>query len=92
MLASHPRCFDVLNCEAICLRPTMIGMLLAAGNHFVAVIKENQPDLLDEARRLLPTLSAETFATPQKPGQSVSRVHLRQADSFVTESIHTPLR
>ena len=92
VLVSHPRCFDVLTCDAIYLRPSMIGMLLAAGKHFVAVVKENQPDLLDEARRLLPALPAETFATPKRPGQSVRRVRLRQADGFVTESIHTPLR
>lgn len=92
VLVSHPRCFDVLTCDAIYLRPSMIGMLLAANKHFVAVLKENQSDLLDEARRLLPAAPPETFAVPKKPGQSVRQIRLRQADGFVTDSIKTPLR
>jgi len=92
VLADCPRCFDVLTCDAIYLRPSMIGMLLAAGKHFVAVLKENQPELLAEARMLLPAEPAESFTVPKAPGKSVRQVELRQADGFTTESIHTPLR
>lgn len=92
VLASHPRCFDVLTCDAIYLRPSMIGMLHAAGKHFVAVLKENQPEMLDEARRLLPAEPPVVFALPKAPGGSARQVQLRQADGFTTESIATPLR
>lgn len=79
VLADYPRCFDVLTCDAIYLRPSMIGMLLATNKHFVAMLKENQPELLDEARRLLPSAPPETFAIHKKPGKSARRVSLRQS-------------
>lgn len=92
VLANHPRGFDVLTCDAIYLRPSMVGMLRAANKHFVAVLKENQPELLDEARRLLPARPPETFRLPKSPGRSLRQVWLRQADGFTTDSIETPLR
>ena len=70
----------------------MIGMLRAANKHFVAVLKENQPELLEEARRLLPAEPPETFVLPKTPGKSARQVRLRQADGFVTGSIETALR
>ena len=92
VLANYPRCFDVLTCDAIYLRPSMIGILRAANKHFVAVLKENQSELLDEARRLLPAEPPETFTLPKTPGKSAREVQLHQADGFVTNSINTPLR
>jgi len=38
VLANHPRCFDVLTCDAIYLRPSMLDMVLAAGKHLVATL------------------------------------------------------
>lgn len=92
VLANHPRCFDVLTCDAIYLRPPMIAMLRAANKHLVAVLKGNQPELLDEARRLLPAEPPEHLAIPKAPGKSVRQAQLRQADGFTTSSIDTPLR
>jgi hypothetical protein len=92
VLASHPRCFEVLTCDAIYLRPSMVGMLRAAGKHFVAVLKENQPELLGEARALLPAEAPETFTLPKAPGRSARQVRLRQSDGFTTASIDSPLR
>lgn len=92
VLAGHPRCFDVLTCDAIYLRPSMIGMLRAANKHFVAVLKENQPELLDEARRLLPSEPPGILTLPKAPGKSARRVELRQADGFTTGTIDTGLR
>ena len=92
VLADHPRCFDVLTCDAIYLRPSMIAALRAANKHLVAVLKENQPELLDEARRLLPAQPPEHLDIPKAPGKSARHVQLRQADGFTTESIDTPLR
>lgn len=92
VLANHPRCFDVLTCDAIYLRPSMINMVLAAGKHLVATLKENQPELLREARVLLPSEPPECFDQPKAPGKSNRQVTLRQADGFTTDTIHTPLR
>ena len=92
VLADHPRCFDVLTCDAIYLRPSMINMLVGANKHFVAVLKDNQPELLAESRRLLPGEPPESFTIPKAPGKSPRQVQLRQADGFTTESIHNKLR
>lgn len=92
VLASYPRCFDVLTCDAIYLRPSTIRALCAANKHFVAVIKGNQPDLLGEARRLLPDEPPERIELPKVAGKSGCQALLRQADGFTTESIDTPLR
>jgi hypothetical protein len=92
VLTDYPRCFDVLTCDAIYLRPSMIGMLLGAGKHFIAVLKDNQPELLAEARVLLPAEAPECFLIPKAPGKSPRQVELRQADGFTTESIRVPLR
>lgn len=70
----------------------MIDMLLAANKHFVAVLKDNQPDLLREARTLLPGQSPENFTLAKRPGSSARHVQLRQADGFTTDSISSPLR
>ncbi|MCX6864628.1 MAG: hypothetical protein NTV46_00155 [Verrucomicrobia bacterium] len=92
VLANHPRCFDVLTCDAIYLRPAMIDMVLAAGKHFVATLKDNQPGLLAEARVLLPGEPPELLELCDVPGKSDRRAQLRQADGFTTDTIHTPLR
>jgi hypothetical protein len=70
----------------------MIDMLVAANKHFVAVLKDNQPGLLAEARLLLPGEAPGRFVVPKAPGKSPRQVELRQADGFTTESIHTRLR
>jgi len=92
VLTDHPRCFDVLTCDAIYLRPSMIEMLRNANKHFVAVLKENQHELLDEARRLLPATPPQTLSLPKAPGKSIRQVKLRQADGFTTDSIRSALR
>ena len=92
VLANHPRCFDALTCDAIYLRPSMIDMVLAAGKHLVATLKDNQPGLLAEARLLLPCEPPEILDLPAIPGKSDRRAQLRQADGFTTDTIHTPLR
>lgn len=92
VLANHPRCFDVLTCDAIYLRPSIIDMLAAAGKHLVATLKENQPGLLAEARALLPGEPPEHLDLPDTPGKSARHAELREADGFTTDTIHTPLR
>ena len=92
VLELHPRCFDVLTCDAIYLRPSVIDALTSHGKHLVAVLKDNQPDLLAEARALLPAEAPQHFGTPRAPGKPARKVALRQADGFTTESIATALR
>jgi hypothetical protein len=92
VLAKYPRCFDVLTCDALYLRPSMIELLQSAGKHLIAVLKDNQPELLEEARKLLPCEAPERFIRPKAPGKSARQVELRQADGFTTATISTPLR
>jgi hypothetical protein len=92
VLANYPRCFDVLTADAIYLRPSVIDLLRSAGKHLVATLKENQPELLGEARLLLPDEPAHCLNLPDTPGKSSRVTELRQADGFTTESIHSPLR
>lgn len=92
VLEAHPRCFDVLTGDALYLRPSLIEMLGAHRKHLVAVLKENQPELLGEARTLLPEEPAQEFHTPAAPGKPARRIELREAEGFRTESITKPLR
>lgn len=92
VVKNHPRCCDVITCDAIYLRPSMINLTLSLGKHLIAVLKDNQPELLTEARTLLPEEPPECFERPKTPGKSVRQVELRQADGFTTETIRTPLR
>ena len=93
VLESRPRCFDVVTADAIYLRPSVIDYLLSRGEHLVVVLKQNQAEMLDEARRLLPGAVAEVFRTEPEPGLRGGReVTLRQADGFTTETISTKLR
>jgi len=92
VLENHPRCFDVLTGDALYLRPSVIELLRAHGKHLVAVLKENQPELLSEARTLLPGEDPQEFATPASPGKPARHVKLREAAGFLTESITRPLR
>lgn len=92
VLKRHPRCLDVLTGDAIYLRPSVIDLLSAHGKHLVAVVKDNQPELLSEARTLLALESPEHFRTAQAPGKPARDIELRQAEGFTTESIATPMR
>ncbi len=86
--------FDVLTADALYLRPSVINLLEDHGKYLVAVLKDNQPELLSEARTLLPLeeQNPESFETPAAPGKPARHVHLQEAEGFCTESIHTPLR
>lgn len=88
VLANHPRCFDVLTADAIYLRPSMLDFLRRRGKHFIAVIKENQPELLREARVLMESQEPESFEK-NKPRR---KIELRDMEGFTTESISEPLR
>jgi hypothetical protein len=92
VLENHPRCFDVLTADALYLRPSVIHLLESHGKELVAVLKANQPELLGEARTLLPAEPARVFHTPAAPGKPARRVELRELDDFHTETISTALR
>ena len=78
--------------DALYQRPSVIGLLGAHGKHLVAVLKENQPELLSEARTLLPGEPAREFHTPAAPGKPARHIQLREAEGFRTETITEPLR
>ena len=92
VLATYPRCFDVLTADAIYLRPALIDLLQAAGKHLVGTLKDNQPGLLAEARTLLPGEDPTHLDLPDVAGKSARHAELRQADGFTTDTISTPLR
>jgi hypothetical protein len=87
VLANHPRCFDVLTADAIYLRPSVLSLLARHGKHLIAVLKENQPELLGEARTLMgsqqPCAVCEVGAL---------RAEYRDMEGFLTETIKSPLR
>ena len=91
VLQNHPRCFDVLSADALYLRPSTIELLEAHDKFLVAVLKENQPELLREARTLLPEHPAREFDTAPA-GRPARHVELREAEGFRTESITKALR
>ncbi len=84
----------MLTADALYLRPSVINLLEDHGKYLVAVLKDNQPELLSEARTLLPLeeQEPESFETPAAPGKPMLHVRLQEAEGFCTESIHTPLR
>jgi hypothetical protein len=92
VLENHPRCFDVLTCDALYLRPSTIELLEKHRKYLVAVLKANQPELASEAQMLLPLEKAEHFTLLPERGKPVKHVDLRQCEGFRTESISTALR
>ena len=88
VLKNHPRCFDVLVADAIYLRPSMINFIREHGKHLIAVLKENQPELLLEARTLLEPEQPRRLVK-EKPQQTIE---LRDMEGFTTETITEPVR
>jgi hypothetical protein len=87
VLRHHPRCFDVLTADAIYLRPSVVNLMREHDKHLVAVLKDNQPELLGEARTLLARESPKVIYREAK-----REIEHRELDGFRTESITTPLR
>ncbi len=87
VLRNHPRSFDVLTADAIYLRPSVVNLMLEHDKHLVAVLKENQPELLSEARTLLAREEPKVICRDAK-----REIEHRELDGFQTESITTPLR
>ena len=90
VLKNHPRCFDVLSADAIYLRPSMLQLLDSHGKYLVAVLKNNQPELLQEARALMAGQPAQSLEQ-KKTGQS-KQIQLRDMEGFQTETISKALR
>jgi len=51
-LAAYPRAFDLVGGDALCLHPDFCKLALAHGKHFIAVLKNENRDLLVDARSL----------------------------------------
>ena len=88
VLKNHPRCFDVLVADAIYLRPSMINFIREHDKHLIAVLKENQPELLLEARTLLAPNKPRRIVN-EKPQQTID---LRDQEGFTTETITDAIR
>jgi hypothetical protein len=88
VLSNHPRCFDVLVADAIYLRPSMINFIRDRDKHLISVLKENQPELLLEARTLLEPEESIRLVR-EKPNQTID---LRDMEGFTTETITKAVR
>ncbi len=90
VVKNHPRCFDVLTADAIYLRPSMLDFIHGLGKHLIVVLKANQPELLEEARTLMPSLPALHLI--ENKSHTHKTLDLRDMTGFTTESINDPLR
>lgn len=88
ILKNHPRCFDVLVADALYLRPSMLKFMRDHDKHLIAVLKENQPELLEEARVLMEPEEPQRLVK-EKPEQIID---LRDMDGFTTTTITEPVR
>ena len=88
VLKYHPRSFDVLVADAIYLRASMIDFIRSHDKHLIAVLKENQPELLLEARTLMGPESPIRHER-KKPAQTID---LRDMEGFTTETITKAVR
>jgi hypothetical protein len=88
VLKNHPRCFDVLTADAIYLRPSVLNFIRDHNKHLIAVLKQNQPELLSEARVLMEP-QAPLRAVRDKPEQVID---LRDMEGFTTDTISEPVR
>ena len=62
-LPAYPRAFDVVVVDAIYADPRMFNHLLAHGKDIIAVLKANQPGLLEDARGLWEQMVPETSSS-----------------------------
>lgn len=60
VLPAYPRAFDVIVVDAIYADPRMFNHVLAHGKDIIAVLKANQPGLLEDARGLWEHTAPET--------------------------------
>ena len=66
VLKDHPRCFDVLSGDAIYLRDSVLQLLDAHGKYLVATLKENNADLLRDAKGLCSSVPPVVEAVADK--------------------------
>lgn len=92
VLKTYPRCFDVLTGDAIYLRPSLIELLGQHGKYLVAVLKDNQPELISEARTLLPAEPPQTYRTAARRGRPSRQIKLWDMEGFQTDTITKPVR
>jgi hypothetical protein len=59
-LPAYPRAFDVIVADALYADPRMFNYVLSHGKDIIAVLKNNQPGLLEDARGLWGQMAPET--------------------------------
>ena len=62
-LATLPCCFDALTADAIHLRPVLNDMLVTAGKHLVATLRESEPGVASKSARYAELRQASGFTT-----------------------------
>ena len=81
----------MLTADAAYMEAPFLASVRSRGKHLVAVLKDNQPELLSEARRLMaPEPPVHTATRPEKGRDRT--VHTRDMEGFTTEAISEPLR
>lgn len=66
VLARYPRAFDVVEADAFYADPRFFRFLIGHGKDVIAVLKENQPGLLQEARTLAELVEATEIPAKRK--------------------------
>ena len=90
LLKHYGRFFDALVADAIYLEGPFFNLCLDHGKHVLAVLKENNPALLAEARALLQ--GPPDWSGSQKDRRNQRQVRLWDQEGFASESIRDPLR
>lgn len=90
LVACHARFFDAVLADALYLEGPLFNLCIEQGKHVLAVLKENNPALLTEARALLQ--GAPDWGGSQQDRRNQRQVRLWDQEGFARENIQVPLR
>ena len=86
LLVRYARFFDAIQGDALYLEGPLFNLCLKHGKHILAVLKDNNPALLADAKALM-------RGEPDLIHQEDKRiVHYWDQEGFITDSIQTPFR
>jgi hypothetical protein len=87
VLKDYPRAFDVITADGLYAQGPFFNFVLSHGQHVVAVLKDEQRDLLQDARALFETMPSAPARAGSGPGQAWD------AEGFRTwPQVHSPVR
>jgi hypothetical protein len=70
VLKDYPRAFDVITADGLYAQGPFFNFVLSHGQHVVAVLKDEQRDLLQDARALFETMPSAPARAGSGPGQA----------------------